>query len=164
MSFYPLFSPQSIIAEGSANYGIEVAFPGDEKNRFAKNVLFPLAGLDTSQADAYFKLLELKAKLNYARNEAARGFINGTLSETEALRWLTDYSLFSPEAAAKSLAFIKKYRSYVINYNYGQDMIKNYVENNGGSTTNLEKRWQLFGWLLSNPVTPQDLLSNKTER
>ena len=26
---YPLFSPQSLIAEGTANYGIEVAFPGD---------------------------------------------------------------------------------------------------------------------------------------
>ena len=28
---YPLFSPQSLIAEGTANYGIEVAFPGDER-------------------------------------------------------------------------------------------------------------------------------------
>jgi hypothetical protein len=27
ISLYPLFSPQSLIAEGSANYGIEVAFP-----------------------------------------------------------------------------------------------------------------------------------------
>ena len=26
-SVYPLFSPQSLIAEGTANYGIEVAFP-----------------------------------------------------------------------------------------------------------------------------------------
>ena len=27
-SVYPLFSPQSLIAEGTANFGIEVAFPG----------------------------------------------------------------------------------------------------------------------------------------
>ena len=31
ISMYPLFSPQSLIAEGSANYGIELAFPGYEK-------------------------------------------------------------------------------------------------------------------------------------
>jgi hypothetical protein len=31
---YPLFSPQSLIAEGTANYGIELAFPGSEKVRF----------------------------------------------------------------------------------------------------------------------------------
>ena len=31
ITVYPLFSPQSLIAEGSANYGIDVAFPGDER-------------------------------------------------------------------------------------------------------------------------------------
>jgi hypothetical protein len=30
-SVYPLYSPQSLLAEGSANYGIELAFPGREK-------------------------------------------------------------------------------------------------------------------------------------
>src|SRR5262249_31375323 len=39
---YPLFSPQSLIAEGTANYGIEVAFPGDERLAFERDVLFPL--------------------------------------------------------------------------------------------------------------------------
>ena len=157
ISLYPLFSPQSFIAEGSANYGIEVAFPGNEKNVFAKEVLFPLAGLDPSKADAYFKVLELKSKLNYARNEAARGHINGTLKEIDAINWLTNYSLMTTDAANKSLSFIKKYRSYVINYNYGQDMVKEYIEKNGGTSDNPAKRWTLFEWLLSNVVTPDEL-------
>ncbi len=38
---YALFSPQSLIAEGSANFGIEVAFPGDSRIKFEKEVLFP---------------------------------------------------------------------------------------------------------------------------
>ena len=158
ISLYPLFSPQSFIAEGSANYGIEMAFPGEEKVKFAKEILFPLAGFDTSKAEAYFKVLELKGKLNYARNEAARGFINGTMLQEEALGWLMDYSLMSKDAANKSLSFIKKYRSYVINYNYGQDLVKEYIEKNGGATAdNPAKRWQLFEWLLSNVVKPDEL-------
>jgi hypothetical protein len=44
-SVYALFSPQSLIAEGTANFGIEVAFPGKERIMFEKEVLFPLAGL-----------------------------------------------------------------------------------------------------------------------
>ena len=32
-SVYPLFSPQSLIAEGTANFGIDVAFPGRERRR-----------------------------------------------------------------------------------------------------------------------------------
>ena len=55
-TIYPLFSPESLIAEGSGNYGIELAFPGDERVDFERNVLFPLAGLDDSQAEMYYQL------------------------------------------------------------------------------------------------------------
>ena len=158
ISLYPLFSPQSLIAEGSANYGIEVAFPGKEQQQFAKDVLLPLAGLDTAGASAYFNALIIKKKLNYARNEAARIIINGTGTEQDALRWLKEYALFGDEGAKKSINFIKKYRSYVINYNYGQDMVKNYIEARGGTASNTAKRWELFGWLLSNQVATTDLL------
>ncbi|MCI2283947.1 hypothetical protein L3081_11725 [Colwellia sp. MSW7] len=41
-SVYPLFSPMSLLAEGSANYGIEVAFPHHERRDFERNVLFKL--------------------------------------------------------------------------------------------------------------------------
>ena len=47
---YPLFSPQSLIAEGTANFGIEVAFPGRERVEFEQATLFPAAGLDPSSA------------------------------------------------------------------------------------------------------------------
>jgi hypothetical protein len=156
-SLYPLYSPQSLIAEGSANYGIEMSFPGQEGAAFAKMSLLPLAGLDSSQAELYFNALSVKSQLNYARNEAARGLLDRTMDEKEALRWLTDYALMSKESAEKSVSFIRKHRSYVICYNYGQDLVRNYIESRGGIESAQDKRWELFGWLLSNPVTPVDL-------
>ena len=42
----PLFCPQSLLNEGAANFGIDVAFPGDERLVFERDVLYPLAGLD----------------------------------------------------------------------------------------------------------------------
>lgn len=159
ISLYALYSPQSLIAEGNANYGIEMAFPGNEAAAFAKQSLIPLAGLDSLQADLYFQALALKSELNYARNEAARGLLNASLTEKEALRWLTDYALMSKDVAMKSISFIRKHRSYVICYNYGQDLVRNYIESKGGTASNAHKRWDLFGWLLSNPVTPADLLN-----
>ena len=157
ISLYPLFSPQSLIAEGSANYGIEVAFPGSEKNKFSAKILLPLAGLDTTGIDLYFKAQSLKGELNYARNEVARGLLNGTITEAEALRWLIEYGFNNKETALKSISFIKTYRSYVINYNYGKDLVKNYIASKGGTDANAAKRWELFGWLLSNQVTPVEL-------
>jgi hypothetical protein len=72
MTVYPLFSPQSLIAEGSANYGIEVAFPGEERVAFERSVLFPAAGLDPAHAAEYYKVQAIVDRLSYAGNEAAR--------------------------------------------------------------------------------------------
>ena len=155
ISLYPLFSPQSFIAEGSANYGIDLVFPGDKKIRFAKEKLLPLAGLDTTFIGIYLKSLAIRGKLNYARNEAARGIVNQTMNDQQVLDWLMNYCLYNQETALKSISFIKKYRSYVINYNYGQDLVRNYIELNEKDP---KKRWEVFGKLLSNPVLPEKLL------
>jgi hypothetical protein len=160
ISLYPLYSPQSLIAEGSANYGIEMAFPGIESTRFAREILLPLAGLDTTGTGLYFRTSALRRQLNYARNEAARGILDGTMKNDEVIRWLTQYALMSRESAEKSVSFIKKNRSYVITYNYGRDLVENYIEKKGGSPERPEKRWELFDALLSNPVTPDDLLKD----
>lgn len=150
ISLYPLFSPQSLIAEGSANFGIDMAFPGEKYDQFAKEVLMPLAGLDTTGSDAYFKFIRIKEKLNYARNEAARGIINGSMDQAQIDHWLQDYALIST-----SVPFIKKYRTYVVNYNYGKDLVRNYIE---AQSETVEDRWKPLGQLLSNPVMPKDML------
>jgi len=159
ISLYPLFSPQSLIAEGSANYGIEVVFPGNDKVEYAKNVLLPLAGLDTTGITLYFKAQEVKGKLNFARNEVGRRLLSKEADSTEAARWLMEYCLMSEITASKSISFIEANRSYIINYNYGQELVSEYIESKGGDEAHPEKRWELFYWLLSNPVTPEMLLA-----
>ena len=158
ISLYLLFSPQSLIAEGSANYGISVAFPGNEQEQFCKDVLLPLAGLDTTGTAAYFKVLSIKSGLGYARNEVARGLLSNKMNEKEALRWLTDYCLLTGKGASDYLRFIKKYRSYVINYNYGQDLVKQYIESQGGTADAPERRWKLFEALISKQSRASELL------
>ena len=156
LSVYPLFSPQSLIAEGTANYGIEVVFPGTDKITFAREVLLPLAGLDTTGITLYFNALEVKGKLNYVRNDVGRRLLSGSMTEEEALRWLQDYGMNNKETAMKSISFIRNYRSYVINYNHGMEVMKSYIERNGG--TNPETRWKVFEVLLSGQVRIQDIL------
>lgn len=158
ISVYPLYSPQSLIAEGTANYGIDVVFPGNDKTVFSKDVLLPLAGLDTTGIDLYFKVQTIKGKLNYVRNEVGRGLLSGAMTEKDAMKWLQDYGLYNAETAAKSISFLRNYRTYVINYNYGLDLVKEYIESRGGTESNPEKRWQLFGELLSREVRIDELI------
>ena len=143
---YPLFSPQSLIAEGSANYGIEMAFPGASRWRWEAEHLFPLAGLDPAEAERYYAIQELVGRLSYAGNEAARRYLDGTMTAEEAASWLEEYALMSPERAAQRLRFIERYRSYVINYNLGRDLVAAFVEA-GPDTT----RWDRFLEVLTTP-------------
>ena len=152
---YPLYSPQSLIAEGSANYGIEVAFPGAERLAFEKNVLYPLAGLDSSRAEEYTRVMELVGRLSYAGNEAARKYLNGEINADSAAKWINTYALMEPARAQQRVKFIDTYRSYVINYNYGKDLVRDYVEPRANGDA--KRRWVTFAELLSSPRLPSGL-------
>jgi len=153
-TLYPLYGPQSLIAEGSANYGIQLAFLDQERMEFEKNILFKLAKLDTKDVDRYYQLLALQGKLNYAGNEAARRYLNKEITRDQAIEWLIKYTLTSKESAEKSTKFYDTYRSYVINYNLGKDIVKQYIET---TTDSHDVRWEKFEQLLSEPMLPIDL-------
>ena len=95
---YPLFSPQSLIAEGTANYGIEVAFPLKDRLAFEQDVLFPLAGLDAAKVAGYYEVLDLVDRLSYAGNEAARQYLNGEINRESAVAWLEKYAMYTQAA------------------------------------------------------------------
>ena len=156
-TIYPLFSPQSLIAEGTANYGIEVAFPGDQRAAFEHDVLYPAAGLDPSQAPAYARVQALVDRLAYAGNEAARRYLNGGADRKQATAWLSQYAMMSPVRAEQRTRFFDTYRSYVINYNLGKDLVRRYVESRDGVATQPAKRWDEFVRLLASPRLPSGL-------
>lgn len=152
---YPLYSPQSLIAEGTANFGIEVVFPKADRMKFEKEVLFQLAGLDTTKVDLYYEIQELTHDLSYARTMAMRNYLDGKWTKEEAGEWLEKYALV--KVGPSTFRFPETYRSYIINYNWGQDMVKEYVEAQGGTEDNPEKRWEIFVHLISTPQTPSML-------
>jgi len=154
-SVYALFSAQSLIAEGSANYGIEVAFPADERVAMEKETLFPIAGLDATRASQYYRVYDLISRTGYAGNDAARQYLDGRITAEQAAEWLTTYALMEPARARQRVKFIDQYRSYDINYNLGKDLVRNYVE--GSAQGNAERRWQIFADLLSSPRLPSGL-------
>jgi hypothetical protein len=152
---YPLFSPQSLIAEGTANYGIEVAFPGSERVAFERESLYPAAGLDPSKAADYAAIASLADRLAYAGNEAARRYLNKEIDRAAAAEWLTRYAMMSPARAEQRTRFFDTYRSYVINYNLGKDLVKQFVESRSGGSP--EDRWKEFERLLASPRLPSAL-------
>ena len=151
-SVYPLFSPISLLAEGSANYGIQVVFNAKDRLAFEQEVLFPLAGLDASKAKKYYEILSLKEQLSYIDNLVAAQYLDGEINKEQAIKLLMKYSLVSDKKAKQRIGFIEANRAYVINYNLGQDLVHQYVDKLTGAG-NDEARWKVFADLLANPKT-----------
>lgn len=151
-SIYPLFSPMSLLAEGSANYGINVAFPKAERLAFEKEVLFPLAGLDATQVERYYQVEEKLSLLSYADNMVAKRYLDGEIDKEKAISLLMKYALSSKEKSTQRIGFIEANRAYVINYNLGQDLVEKYVDRETADGDHA-KRWQVFAELLAQPKT-----------
>ncbi|MBU1383628.1 MAG: hypothetical protein KKG14_05335 [Alphaproteobacteria bacterium] len=152
MSVYPLFSPMSFVAEGSANYGIDLAFPGAEATTFEREVLFPLAGLDPSTAEKKARLGALTRRLARAEYTIADAYLAGRIDREAAINQLMTYSLADRAKATQRLRFIDTYRSYIINYGLGRDVVQAWVERQGPD------RWAAMETLLSSQILPVDLV------
>jgi hypothetical protein len=152
-SVYPLFSPQSLIAEGTANYGIRLAFPGGDKVAFETARLYPIAHLPTREAQRFETLRLALKELSGARMTIAREFLDGRITERQAVELQRKYGLLSDARAKKAIDFAKQYRTYVINYGLGEDMVAQDVERFGSPAA----RWRRFEQIISEPTLPSDL-------
>jgi hypothetical protein len=134
-----------------------VAFPGHERIVFEEATLFPLAGIDPERAAEYYAVQTLVEELSYAGNEAARRYLDGQLDAPGATAWLERFALMPRDRAAQRIRFFDQYRSYVINYNVGKDLVRRYIESKGGTADRPDRRWKEFGALLSSPRLPSGL-------
>ena len=150
----PLYSPTSVLSEGSANYGIDLAFPARERLAFERDILYPLAGLNPNSADAFWKMQQMTEALSGARLTIAKMYLDGEITRPQALELTQKYLLLSPARAEQSIGFTDHYRSYVINYGWGKDLVRGYIERGNPDET---ERWRRMEKILSEPTLPSDL-------
>ena len=144
-----------------ANYALGWRSRPEERLAFERDVLFPLAGLDPGLAGPYARVRELLEELSYAGNEAGRRSrrchrccCRGGLARALHARL--------PERAQQGVRFFDTYRSYVINYNLGQDLVQRHVEARAAAAgsdpaTLAQRKWRAFVELISSPRLPSGL-------
>lgn len=155
-SVYPLYSPQSLIAEGTANYGIDLAFPEASKAETERDVLMPLAEIAVPSDDRYWQLLKAIKALGGARLTIAQQYLDGVIDRPTAVAMTQKYLLVSQKRAEQSVSFTDQYRSYVINYGLGEAMVRAHVER---GKPDRDEMWRRMAKLVSEPTLPSDLLA-----
>ena len=121
---------------------------------FEAATLYPLAGIDPATAPALQALRDAMRDLSGARLTIAAMYLDGELDRERALELTQRYQLMSRARAEQSLAFTERYRSYVINYSAGEDLIRAYVERSGDSA---EAQWAAYASIMPELMLPADL-------
>lgn len=112
--------------------------------------------LDPKTASAYSALREAVAGLTGARLTITADLLNGKIDRETAISLMQKYQLVSRARAEQSVRFSESYRSYVLNYVTGQEMVKAKVERAGSDPA---ARWKAMETILSEPTLPADLLN-----
>src|SRR3546814_7943018 len=88
--------------------------------------------------------------LQGARFTIARDYLEGRIDRDRAVELTQKYQLVSKKRDEQSVDFIEEYRSYVINYGLGEDMVEAYVEAAGDQP---EARWAATEQVIPEPTT-----------
>src|SRR3546814_17717450 len=84
---------RSLIAEGTANYGIDLAFPDKTRPDTERDVLMPLAEIEPPANDRYWRLLDAMKALQGARLTIAQRYLDGEIDRPAAVALTQKYLL-----------------------------------------------------------------------
>jgi len=151
----PLFAPASLFIEGSAEYAVALAFPGDESLAFQRAVLAPLANIDAKNVEKWNEVVELYNRLNdHAASAIAQRYLDGEMTRDQALRASIKYRLRTPEEAERGIRFIEGIGSYILTYSLGEEIVSTYIESQSDSHAD---KWVVFRRLIDEQPTATDL-------
>jgi hypothetical protein len=159
-TIYPLFSSESLLAEGSADFGLELVFPREAQWKWERDSLYPVAGVDPSIAEQSRHVAQLTESLAYAEIDAARAYLDGARSAEQTVAWLQQVTFSTADESKRKVRFFETYRSYVVNYRLGKDLIQQHIDRVAGSDA--DARWRAFIELLKMPPTVSDLARGTT--
>lgn len=121
-SVEPLVGPDALFVEGLSAYAAEVLFPPGERLRVEKEILFPLAGLDPAGGDLHDTIESLVRRLEPSAVDGARHYVDRRRDRVQSAIWL------ECEAAVPDpwgfLRFVDRYRSQVVAYTVGKDLVR----------------------------------------
>jgi hypothetical protein len=147
------FSPQSYVSEAAASYAAEMVFDEAERTQVEKNILFPATGLDARDVARYVHIGRLIAKLHTAYPSIAREYLDGRLEFVRAADALEQETLM--EHGETMLLYLNEYRSYMLTYTHGRDVVAQRIDSRKRSQ---DERWERYLALMHEPVI--SLVSN----
>ena len=146
------YGPVIPAAEAVAEYGVGLAFPVEDRIRFERDVLYPLAGLKMRNANDWRAFWTVKSDMLGATATVAKLYLDGELDKEQAKQAFIRYRLMTPDGANKIVRILDQIGSYVIASDVGWMTIDQRLRNRPRA-----QQWRAFQRVLREPMTVADL-------
>lgn len=134
----PLFTPDGFEAEAAASLAASMIFSTDERVRFERDTLSPLAGTDASRTERAVAIAALRGQLEQSTAPIIVRYLAGELDVVEAAWALRDEALMAHPLP--TLQFVNRYRGYALAYAYGRARLTTLI----GPSVPVEARWRNY--------------------
>ena len=120
-----LRTPRTAVLEGAADYGIGLTFPRDKRLALERDVLFPIAGLDTADIEKYLQVNHLVKVANNGVLRTIQAYADEMLPDiAAAVRLENNFLIASPRAF---LNYVDRYGAYSAIYSIASSHIDSLV-------------------------------------
>ena len=142
-----LRSPEQVLREGAANYGVELAFPPAARLAFTRDVLFPLAGFNPRDAARFVQIHRLAGDLALSVLPILRDYRDGRLASGDAMAALMlQGAIASPQAL---MQYTRDTGATVIGYTAARDLVRACVRARSGPSG--DKQWEALNAIVATP-------------
>ncbi len=90
----------------------------------------------------------------------ARRYLYAGMPREQVVQWLMEFGLETRATASQRLDFIDAQRAYVINYNYGKQLVRDCVLSRARPGS--DDAWKVFYEVLTTPLMPADLAAESS--
>jgi len=144
LQILPLLSPASVLAEGVASAGVDLALARTERSALERD-LFRLAGVSPDLVPLTDDIGRLTRELAAAGTEGVRRYLDGRLTRAETALWLEHWAAMP--RPAEMIAFTERFRTYVVGYTEAAARAERIVDND----------WHRFEALIADITAPSRL-------
>jgi len=144
--------PQFPVSDAISEYGVGMVFPLDDRMKFEREVLYPLAGLRMNDEPAWRAYISARSSVLGATSTVIRDYLDHKIDANTAKVLSTRYRLMNPRSAEQLLKMVDAFGVDIIASDQGWEAIDRAF--NGKP---IDEQWRLLQRMESEPMLLGDV-------
>jgi len=146
------FEPQFPVSDAISEYGVGMVFPLEDRLKFEREVLYPLAGLKMQDEASWRAYIAARSSILGATSTVIRDYLDHKIDAETAKRLSMRYRLMNPRSAEQLLKMVDAFGVDVIASDQGWQAIDNAFHSKP-----LDEQWRLLQRMEAEPMLLNDV-------